>query len=582
MGIAPAPTSPARHHVTPTRGAITVPAFRQMLCVLFVLASVLALALAQDAPAACAGTPIESVGLLHSWHGVVEVSDAENQRSPVRCLKIVLARGEFVRAVAAVEAEPSSSGARLLLLQPGRTLPTLQLALSNTERVPVTWRAEASGSHYIVIRDAWTFARGVTALPIRMWIEQVEPRPVADARMAALSVDPRVAWLRQNVARVRSIDPRDTDFSDLAPLRNALQDVRIVLLGEADHASGSDFRAKSRLVMFLHRELGFDVLAFEAGLYDMGVAWDRLRAGAAPRQAFAEGAWGFWANSEQMQPLIEYVAEHAHSSRPLELAGFDHQFSGQSPERFAADLADFLGERGLAGPLGLPAAPNMRILESLSPNRFWRLRELPDSTRSAFLRDLNRTVTLVAALNDRTARYWTQVLRSTACLTRSLAPAAGGSASPSCSREQQMTENLIWLASQRYPQRKIIIWSATAHAARMPQLPAAAGGDGPSLGLRLYELFGSKSYAIGVTSYRNAQGHIVSDQHPLPEFEELMAAAGFDYGFIDLRGARSGRSWIAGEFLARPNFHNTTPAVWSELLDALLFVREHQLRSRAR
>jgi erythromycin esterase len=556
--------------------------FHQVLYVMFLLASLPAPALAQDAPAACAGRPVESLDLVYPWRGIIELSGAEQRTPPVRCLKIVLTRGEFVRAVVALETEPPSSGARLSLHQPGETLPTLQLALGNTERVPVTWRAEASGSHYIVISDAWTFARGVTALPIRMWIEQVEPPAVAGAWMAALSADPRVAWLRQNVTRVRSIDPRDTDFSDLEPLRDALQDVRIVLLGEADHASGSDFSAKSRLVMFLHRELGFDVLAFEAGLYDMGVAWDRLRAGVAPRQAFAEGAWGFWANSEQMQPLIEYVAGHAHGNRPLEIAGFDNQFSGQSSERFAADLADFLGKRGLAGPLGLPAAPNMHILESLSPNRVWRLRELPDSTRSAFLRGLDRTLTMVAALNDSTARYWTQVLRSTACHTRFLAPAAGESASPGCSREQQMTENLIWLASQRYPGRKIIIWSATAHAARMPQLPAAAGEAGPSLGLRLYEQFGSKTYAIGVTSYRSAQGQIVSDQHPLPEFEELMAAAGFDYGFVDLRRARSGRSWIAGEFLARPIFQNTMLAVWSELLDALLFVREHQLRSRAR
>ena len=98
------------------------------------------------------------------------------------------------------------------------------------------------------------------------------------------------------------------------------------------------------------------------------------------------------------------------------------------------------------------------------------------------------------------------------------------------------------------------------------------------MGQRIGEEFGSKSYVIGVTSYRSAGAGIVADQDPLPEFEELMAAAGFDYGLLDLRRAAAERSWAAGEFLARPIGHTTRLEVWSDLLDALLFVREHEPR----
>ncbi len=537
---------------------------------------------AQDAPEACKADSIEWLDFLHSWRAVMELGGAGLVEPPVRCLKIVLKTGEFVRAVATMETEPASSGVRILLHQPGKAVPALQLELGNVDRMPISWRAEASGPHYLVVRDAWTSSGRVKEVPVRIWLEQIEPSALADARMAALSADPRVAWLRQNVTPIRSIDPRDMDFSDLQPLRSALKEVRVVLLGEVDHASGSDFLAKSRLVKFLHRELGFDVLAFEAGLYGMAVAWDGLRSGAPPRQAFAEGAWGFWANSEQMQSLIDYVAEQARGDRPLELAGFDNQFTGQGAStRFAADLTGFLVKRGLAGPLALPAGPNMHILDSLAMRRGGSLRELPASTRSAFLSGLDQTIARVAALNDDAARFLTQVLRSTACHASFLAPATVESPSPACLRTQQMADNVIWLANERYPGRRIIIWSATAHAARTSQVPPAAG-KGPPLALRVNEVFGSKSYAIGVTSYRSAGGHIVPDQHPLPEFEELMSAAGFDYGLIDLRRARSERNWAGEEFLARPIGHHTTPAVWSALLDALLFVREHQPRSPAR
>lgn len=558
--------------------------FQRLYCAMLMLgvcaAPAAAAASHASPPEDCVGTSIHPVNILRPWEGVMHVNAAGQPAAPVRCLELVLNAGEFVRAVATMEAEPPLTGVSVLLYEPGKAAPAFRIALGNFDRTAVTWRAEVSGPHYLVVRDAWS-ARGVTEVPVRIWVEQVEPPALADARDAALSADPRVAWLRQNAVPIRSIDPNDMDFTDLQPLGRSLEGVHLVLLGEADHRSGSDFLVKSRLVKFLHQELGFDVLAFEAPLYGMSVAWDRLRSGALPRQALAEGAWGFWANSEQMQPLIDYVAEQAQGRRPIELAGFDNQFTGQGASaRFAEDLAGFLVDRGLGGPLGLPGGPNMRILESLALRRY-DSQPLPDSaTGSAFLSGLDETIAGAAELNDAAARFWTQVLRSTAChATRFLAPAADR-----CLRDWQMAQNLTWLANERYPGRRIIVWSGTAHAARMPELPPA-GGAGPSMGQYMDDVFGAHSYAIGVTSYRTADTasrHIVPDQHPLPEFEELMSAAGFDYGLVDLRRARPEGNWAAGEFLARPIGHATTPAVWSELFDALLFVREHQPRSPLR
>lgn len=179
-----------------------------------------------------------------------------------------------------------------------------------------------------------------------------------------LSGDPRVAWLRENVHPIRSIDPDDEDFTDLEPLRETLEGVRLVWLGEADHGSGSDFLAKTRLVKFLHRELGFDVLALEAPIYDAAVGWDRLRARASPGEAFLLGA-ATWAGATQMRPLVAYLAEQARGARPLELAGFDHQNQLASGFYFAEDLARFLSEPGLGGPLVDPESPESGVLQGL-------------------------------------------------------------------------------------------------------------------------------------------------------------------------------------------------------------------------
>lgn len=89
----------------------------------------------------------------------------------------------------------------------------------------------------------------------------------------------RVAYLKANAIVVRDVEPTNEDYSDLAPLRQSLQQVTIVGLGEPIHHDGSAFKAKTRLVKFLHQELGFSVLAFESGFYDYYKAWQQIQAG---------------------------------------------------------------------------------------------------------------------------------------------------------------------------------------------------------------------------------------------------------------------------------------------------------------
>jgi erythromycin esterase len=398
--------------------------------------------------------------------------------------------------------------------------------------------------------------------------------------------DPRVAWLRENILPIRSIDPDDEDFTDLEPLRAALDGVRLVLLGEADHQGGSDFLAKTRLVKFLHREFGFDVLVFESPMYDMMVAWDSLRAGMPPDEAFWLGS-GTWAGAAQMQPLVAYLGEHARGRRPLEIAGFDHQHQVASAFFFADDLAGFLSVQGVGGPLVDRESPEHGVLQGLAQVRYrYGVAPRPDApTRQAFLAAIEEALVAVSAMPDERARQWAQILRNLACHTRFV---LGHADIGSCNREQQMAENLLWLANERYPDRKVIVWAATVHALRAPESPPFlrdlpwAASYFPSMAQRIGEAFGSKSYAIGVTSYRSADAGIIPDQDlPLPQFEELMAAAGFDYGLLDLRRAAAEGSWAGGEFLARPIGHISGAALWSDMLDGLLFVREFEPRQNA-
>src|SRR5262249_17887740 len=158
----------------------------------------------------------------------------------------------------------------------------------------------------------------------------------------------RIAWLEEHTHEIDSIDFDDNEVEDLEAFGKAVGDARIVMLGEQTHGDGTTFRAKARLVRFLYEEMGFDVLAFESGLYDMHKVWERIRAGEDARKAARRGLFSMWSNSRQVQPLIDYVGERAQSRRPLELAGFDCQFNGSATrDRLVDDLNAFLVAQGV-------------------------------------------------------------------------------------------------------------------------------------------------------------------------------------------------------------------------------------------
>jgi len=146
-------------------------------------------------------------------------------------------------------------------------------------------------------------------------------------------------WIAKSSVSIRSINAADADFSDLEPMGQAIGSARVVQLGEPSHGAGTGFEAKARLVRFLHERLGFDVLVWESGLYDVRLTEAGLRAGEDPRKAAQRGIFSIWSAAAEVQPLLDYVKASQATMRPVEMAGFDLQFtSDECFDHFAADL----------------------------------------------------------------------------------------------------------------------------------------------------------------------------------------------------------------------------------------------------
>lgn len=138
---------------------------------------------------------------------------------------------------------------------------------------------------------------------------------VLNIRATSVPVD--IHTLKDGLHEILSIDPESKDNSDLEFLRQELKDKQIVVLGESLHHDGSTFLAKTRLVKFLHQELGFNTIFFESGRYDM---W-RLQQDTSLKPESA--VYPFWCLSDQTQQLWQYIKKVG-----IETAGFDIQCTG--------------------------------------------------------------------------------------------------------------------------------------------------------------------------------------------------------------------------------------------------------------
>ena len=167
------------------------------------------------------------------------------------------------------------------------------------------------------------------------------PSPTAAVRPTPPAVpDSWATWVHANHVPIRSTSATDTDFADLRALKDVIGERSLVQLGESGHGVGEFDSVKGRLIRFLHEEMGFDVIAFESGLYECFRA-DEQSSGLDAASTMRNSIFGVW-HAEETLPLFEYLRVAKATSRPLTLAGFDTQFStGRKADR-AADLASLI------------------------------------------------------------------------------------------------------------------------------------------------------------------------------------------------------------------------------------------------
>jgi erythromycin esterase len=405
--------------------------------------------------------------------------------------------------------------------------------------------------------------------------------------------DERAAWLREHVVPVRTIDPEDEDFGDLEPLVERIGAARVVALGEQSHGDGATFLAKHRLIRFLHQRMGFDVLLWESGMFDCRRIDGALGAGLGAAQAALLGIFRIFGESGQVLPLLDYARSTRASLRPLEMGGFDCQFSAADARaELHGHLARFFGALD-AGILEPPGGPDW----SAALAALCRYADNPEAGKKEgagerasiedervvvpYLLDVlhERRAELARVHGEREIDFAERVLGNLSALDEMGREVPRKKPSDTNLRDRRMGENLVWLLDRYYPGRKVIVWAASFHLMRnAPTIRCEDidyAGTVP-MGQVAHDQLRDDYYAIAFTAHSGRAGNVFGkpvelQPPPAESLEQLLHAAGHAYAFLDLRRLAPGGAWLAGEVSARPLGYSDMHADWTQVFDAFLF-----------
>ena len=257
--------------------------------------------------------------------------------------------------------------------------------------------------------------------------------------------------------------PENVSIEDFSFLKEELKNTQVVMLGEMSHFDGNVFEMKTKIVKYLHQEMGYNTIAFESGVYDVWKAQKSINNNESTKVALENSLFTIWAKKNEFKSFIEFYDQNKSN---LKLFGFDNQITGKYGEKeLFTDLFDYCKQNKL--PLDL----NKEDLELLFESMYFSgVFDEGDITYTQFKNSFYKLLTSIEQKpKTETNFYWTQIVKSLLALgeenyKRIRVLSTFNTTLQDNLRDKQMADNLLAYI-KTHPNEKIICWGANQHFA---------------------------------------------------------------------------------------------------------------------
>lgn len=373
-------------------------------------------------------------------------------------------------------------------------------------------------------------------------------------------------WVNDHAYSLSSIQPETFDgqkipankFDDLEMLKPLLHDKRIVFLGESSHGVAQFNLAKTRLIQFLHQDMGYNVLAFESGMGNVMNAQGQIDKQAA-LQTMKDAIFGVWWTKETL-PLFDYAKSTQATEQPLVLTGFDIQQQGaftngdwlQNPKlaqqfnEAEKQLAEWSSGKDLKGYQKVKATI-IDVYKQVKSEIQIKEKEL----QAAYPKEPHIVKLMDRTLADRIRladEYIELTIQSNIDIEQNNIESFLQTMEW---RDQAMMENLLWLAEEVYPTEKFIVWAHNDHIRKAQSDVMGSPYPVKLMGERLPDIYKKYSYVLGLYMTSGETSNNMGEPMPvLPpvkgSIEDILSSTNKPYTFIDLRNRQNerGNSWM--------------------------------------
>ncbi|MDR7246527.1 erythromycin esterase family protein [Priestia megaterium] len=342
------------------------------------------------------------------------------------------------------------------------------------------------------------------------------------------------------------------NFNDLRFLKPLLKDKKIVMLGENSHGVAEYNSTKSRLINYLHEELGFNIIVFESGLAE---AYSSYYSNNNPTDMMKDGIYPVW-HSKEILPLFKYISKEKDSTSPLILSGMD-PLPGNGFTYFVKQVFDKYNIQNFNTFSHLESEYKYLVYQETSTSKFQTkkdnliqdykeiLKEVVTNKDKFSEKDVKHYLLITHVIEERIEMLETNVeffIKANKKMQEGNYTAPEKlQENPNYIRDVAMAKQIEWITNNLYPNQKIIVWGHNYHLRKNnSEVQYASQNYGiPSMGELLSKDLKQKAYTIGL--YMKEGEQIVQNQlvpvpnnHPIDSVENILSQLKTPVTFIDM------------------------------------------------